>query len=54
VDLKEILLFGLEVIELAKDKDTWRALVNTVINISSFIKCDEFVDLVDDLSIAEE
>ena len=54
MDLKEILWIGFEGNELAKDKDNWRALVNTVMNISGFIKCGEFVDFTDDLSVAKE
>jgi len=53
VDLKEIWV-GVEGIGLAKDKDNWRALVNTVMNKSGFIKFGEFIDLIDDLSVAEE
>lgn len=54
MDLKEILWVGMEGIELAKDKDIWRALLNSVMNISGFIKCGAFIDLIDDLSVAEE
>ena len=54
MDLKEILWVGVEGIELAKDKDNWWAVMNTVMNISGFIKCGEFIDLIDDLSVAEE
>jgi hypothetical protein len=49
-----MLWVGVEGIELAKDKDNWRALLNTVMNISGFIKCGEFIDLIDDLSAVEE
>jgi hypothetical protein len=33
IDLREIEWDGMEWIDLAKDRDQWRALVNTVINI---------------------
>jgi hypothetical protein len=33
LDLMEILLEGVEWIHLAQDRDWWRALVNTVINL---------------------
>jgi hypothetical protein len=33
MDLKEIGLDGMDWIELAQDKDQWRALVNTVMNL---------------------
>jgi hypothetical protein len=54
MDLKEILWVGLERTELAKDKNNWRVLVNTEMNKSGFIKCGEFIDIIDDLSVVEE
>jgi hypothetical protein len=33
IDLKEIGWFGMDWIDLAQDRDQWRALVNTVINL---------------------
>jgi hypothetical protein len=33
MDLTEIRLGGVDWIELAKDRDQWRALVNTVMNL---------------------
>jgi hypothetical protein len=32
IDLREIGWYGIEWIDLAEDRDQWRALVNTVIN----------------------
>jgi hypothetical protein len=33
MDLREIGCYGMDWIELAQDKDQWRALVNTVMNL---------------------
>jgi hypothetical protein len=33
IDLREIELDGMDWIELAQDRDHWRALVNTVMNL---------------------
>jgi hypothetical protein len=41
MDLGEIGWDGWDWIELAQDRDQWRALVNTVMNLSDSIKCWE-------------
>jgi hypothetical protein len=33
VDLREIELYGMDWIDLAQDRDQWRALVNAVMNL---------------------
>jgi hypothetical protein len=33
MDLREIRLDGVDCIELAQDRDQWRAIVNTVMNL---------------------
>jgi hypothetical protein len=33
MDLREIVWDGMELIDMAKDRDQWRALVNTVMNL---------------------
>jgi hypothetical protein len=34
--------YGMDWIELAQDRDQWKALVNTVMNIRAFYNCWEF------------
>jgi len=35
---------GMDWIDLAEDRDRWRALVNAVMNLGGSIKCREFPD----------
>jgi hypothetical protein len=38
-DLRKIGWDDMDWIDLAQDRDQWRALVNTVMNLRGFIKC---------------
>jgi hypothetical protein len=39
---------------LANDKDQWRALVNTVMNFSGYIKCSKFLDYLTDYQLLKK
>jgi hypothetical protein len=44
IDLREIGWDGMDWIYLAQDKDQWRALVNTVMNLRGSLKCWEILE----------
>jgi len=45
VDMKEIVWEGLALVDLTQDKDKWRAVVKTVINLPILQNAEKFVDM---------
>jgi hypothetical protein len=44
VDLKELCWEDVDWMNVAQDRDKWRAVVKSVIKLSGYIKCGEFLD----------
>ena len=44
MDFQEVGWRGTDWIDLARDRDRWRALVNAVMNLMGTIKCREFLN----------
>jgi phenylalanine-4-hydroxylase len=54
MDLTEIGFGDVDWIHLAQDRDRWRALVNTVMNLRVSKKCREFLDWLNVLLASQE
>ena len=44
MDFQEVGCAGVDWIDVAQDRDRWRALVNTVMNLRGSIQCEEILD----------
>jgi hypothetical protein len=42
--VREIVEDGMDKIDFAQDKDQWRALVNTIMNLRGYTKCWEILE----------